>query len=474
MTSHRVENVHLELLRKLLSDSGLECFRSPQESTETSSSSLFADELGPAEEESVSAPELPEEQLSPSVTEEESQEALPEIFPTPSLRLLLSDRVRVIEKQNRIHVLPEDFKTQIDPQAIPKILSTPQQKYIDILADLVGCTRYKSSLAEFWFLDTLANLLRRAQEDDLDRPTQAILILWFCEWMKEMQHFDAADRQRMIRRFQDNMLAAARYIVETEKLPTPEEAGVMYKPLEPHEVRPRGVELNSAARVQPQRSESKSKVHFGGSFECCIRDLAKIIHYIFDLFSTDYQYNLVRSVFTFSPEYALIEGPYQLQNPKSIYIPLKFKAKKAEKKDKSPKNVKEVKRGKKKEADNEEYLAFLEKKAAAERILDEQEEIEMEKWNRKSHILPLTFAADEEFFNKYWPPPPPPPVVVTPTDSPGKGKGKKKNAGRTGAAGALGSAGAADSAGGAGASGAAGAAACVGACYRRARRHSSR
>lgn len=100
---------------------------------------------------------------------EEILEELPEIFPTPSLRHILPDRIRKIEEHNRIHVLPDEFKTDIDPAAIPKIAFTAPQKYIDILAEIVGCKKYKSSLAEFWFLDTLANLLRRAQEDELDR-----------------------------------------------------------------------------------------------------------------------------------------------------------------------------------------------------------------------------------------------------------------------------------------------------------------
>lgn len=94
---------------------------------------------------------------------------MPEIFPSPSLRHVLPDRIRKIEEHNRIHVLPEEFRTDIDPNAIPKISVTAPKKYIDILAEIVGCTKYKSSLAEYWFLDTLANLLRRAQEDDLSR-----------------------------------------------------------------------------------------------------------------------------------------------------------------------------------------------------------------------------------------------------------------------------------------------------------------
>lgn len=112
--------------------------------------------------------EKPEEEVT-SAPSEQSPEESPTVFPTPSLRRVLPDSIREIEEQNRIHVLPEEFKTDIDPQAIPKIAGTPQQTYIEVIADLIGCTMYKSSLAEYWFLDTMANLLRRAQEDDLDR-----------------------------------------------------------------------------------------------------------------------------------------------------------------------------------------------------------------------------------------------------------------------------------------------------------------
>lgn len=100
---------------------------------------------------------------------EEVHEIEPALFPSPSLRRMIPDKIRKIEEQNRIRVLPQDFITEIDPTMIPKINQTPHQKYIDILADMVGCKSYKSSLAEFWFLDTLANLLRRAQEDSVCR-----------------------------------------------------------------------------------------------------------------------------------------------------------------------------------------------------------------------------------------------------------------------------------------------------------------
>lgn len=119
-----------------------------------------------AEEAHVESTQAQEEEVAHP---EEIKEEEPEIFPSPSLRRLLPDKVRQIEAENRIHVLPVQFKTAIDPQAIPKILSTPQQRYIEILGDLVGCTMYRTSLAEYWFLDTLANLLRRAQHDGLNR-----------------------------------------------------------------------------------------------------------------------------------------------------------------------------------------------------------------------------------------------------------------------------------------------------------------
>lgn len=116
--------------------------------------------------------ELKDETIKEETQEYEIEEIIeeePEIFPTPSLRRLLPDKIRRIQEHNSIHVLPEEFKADIDPTAIPKIATTAQQKYIDILASITGCSRYKKSLAEYWFLDTLANLLRRAQEDEMNR-----------------------------------------------------------------------------------------------------------------------------------------------------------------------------------------------------------------------------------------------------------------------------------------------------------------
>ncbi|CAG9794705.1 unnamed protein product [Diatraea saccharalis] len=337
MSSKTVEDAHVSQLAELLSASGT------------------------LEEQTVISEEHVLEEQVPHIVEE-IQEELPEIFPTPSLRRVLPDRIRKIEEQNRIHVLPEEFKTDIDPNAIPKIAKTAPQRYIDILADIVG-------------------------------STQAVLILWFCEWMKEMQHFDAADRQRMLRRFQ--------YI------PSPAQAGVHYKATEETPgLNPKSTAFSAAT------SESKHLVTFkGAAYECCLRDLTKIIHYIFDLlvFSTDYQYNLVRSVFTFPPEYVLIDAPYQIQNPKRLYMPLKIKPKK----EKSPKKDPKATKGKKKELMQKD-----------ERKQEERELHDMEDWNRRSHILPLSAATTDEMFDKYWPPPPPEPEPEPEPEPKGK-KGKK-------------------------------------------------
>ncbi|XP_063389633.1 uncharacterized protein LOC134675353 [Cydia fagiglandana] len=416
MTSKRVEDKHKEWLDKILSQSGLVCTRSSSHSAVVSSETLVHEEQAYAEEEEESSREATSIEESPKDVVEESIEEESGTFPSPSLRRLLPDKIRKIEEHNRIHVLPEEFKTNIDPTLIPKIV--PQVKYIDIIASLVGCSEYKSSLAEFWFLDTLANLLRRAQEDQLPRTTQAVLMLWFCEWMKEIQNFDAANRKRMLKRFKDNMLSAARVIAEVPRLPTPAEAGVYYKALEEDK------EKNSkeARRKTVDVEEDMHVVTFEEcAYECAMRDLVTIMHYIFDLFSTDYQFDLVRSIFTFTPEYNLIDVPYPLNNPKRLYVPLKPKKEK-------PKKEKEVKKDKmkKKEVETQDYLALMELKAQIEREAEERESKEAEVWNKRKSILPLTFAGSDELFHKYWAPPPPEPEPE-PEPKPVKPeKGKKK------------------------------------------------
>ncbi|CAH0697042.1 unnamed protein product [Spodoptera exigua] len=422
MTSRKVEDIHQAILNKLLSESGLECFRSFVQSPESFTSSEAAEEGGRVEETTPIGLETPQEEENKVVVEEEVPESLPEIFPSPSLRLPLPDKIRALEKQNRIHVLPEGLKTNIDPQAIPKINSTPQQKCIDVLGELLGCKRYKNSLAEFWFLDTLANLLRRAQEDEMDRRLiDCSNSSNFDDMVLRVDEGDAILRRGRQETNdeevsgKENMLAAARFIAENDRIPTPYDAGISYKS-------PEDELKDTQSSLKP---DSKHFVHFAGStFECCMLDLVKIIHYIFDLFSTDYQYNLVRSVFTFTPDYAQIDGPHQIQIPKRLYAPMKVKAKKPEK---SPKKDAKVVKGKKKD-DTEEYLALMELKAREEKLLEEQEERDKEMWALKSSILPLSFAATEEFFNKYWPAPPPAPEPEAAPDtakSKGKVKGKK-------------------------------------------------
>ncbi|CAG4967209.1 unnamed protein product [Parnassius apollo] len=168
MASNRIENAHIEELNKLLLNSGVTCVRSTLESEESSLLTEETEKDVQIKEEEEVLVEVEIEEETTHITEE-TEEEMPEIFPTPSLRKVLPAKIRDIKRQNQIHVLPEEFKKNIDAQRIPKIASTPAQKYIDELAELTGCSCYKISLSEFWFLDTLANLLRRAQEDQMDK-----------------------------------------------------------------------------------------------------------------------------------------------------------------------------------------------------------------------------------------------------------------------------------------------------------------
>jgi hypothetical protein len=74
--------------------------------------------------------------------------------------------------------------------------------------------------------------------------------------------------------FQDNMLSAARFIGEEERLPTPADVGVFYK----------AQEEPAEGQDPPVPSDSKPLVKFeGAAYECSLKDLTLIIHYIFDL-----------------------------------------------------------------------------------------------------------------------------------------------------------------------------------------------
>ncbi|GBP16886.1 hypothetical protein EVAR_101913_1 [Eumeta japonica] len=165
MSRRDIEQSHMIDLKKILEEEGLDCIRVMVDVAE-SESSLGDEQVIVDEQEQLKEELREEEQLH---VEEVIEEPVPYLFPTPSLRKLLPENIREIEKFNRIHVLPEEFNFSIDPSAIPRIYGTPKQSYIDKLAELVGCTAYKSSLAEYWFLDTLADLLRRAQDDYMDR-----------------------------------------------------------------------------------------------------------------------------------------------------------------------------------------------------------------------------------------------------------------------------------------------------------------
>ncbi|GBP16885.1 hypothetical protein EVAR_101912_1 [Eumeta japonica] len=163
-----------------------------------------------------------------------------------------------------------------------------------------------------------------------------------------------------------------------------------------------------------EASSSKLMVSLQGySYECCLRDLTDIIHYIYDL--TDYQFELVRSVFTFTPDYTIIDAPYQINQPKRMYQP-----KTNGKKDMAKNNGKNT--GKKHSKDNGKNNSkkegsynriitsaseipghILEQQIQEQKELQEIEEREREVWLQKNSILPLSMAVDEEFFQKYFP-----------------------------------------------------------------------
>ncbi|CAG9118584.1 unnamed protein product [Plutella xylostella] len=473
MASKQVEHLHLEGLARVLADAELECHRAREDSSVTEEDEEVLEEeqtLNLLEEQSQSPEQLSEEQKPSSSSSEEG----PRVFPTPSLRRELAEQERGLMMENTIHVLPEVFRTDIDPEAIPKIAHTPAQVYIDQLAALIGCSQHQHSLAEYWVLDTLAGLLRRAQTDGLEKPTQALLVLWFCEWMKEMQHFDAADRNRMIKRFMDNMMSAATFVAVEERIPAPEDVGIHYtyqdddilknllESKAPQGSLPPGPTTEDVKRPSNPKGNSRVKITFeplGNQYECSLIDLTKIIHYIFDLYSTDYQYHLVRSIFTFPPDYTHIDAPYQIQVPKRLYttpktgqdrgksprnkspkiekkdkspkIEKKEKSPKTEKKDKSPKREKKDKSPKieKKDKDSkkgkkekkgmkdekkimkeeeplpQDYIDLMELKAKEQQEIEAQEAIERELWHRKRSILPLNNAVASDFLSKYWPPP---------------------------------------------------------------------
>lgn len=74
------------------------------------------------EHESVEEEEVPEILEQSHEEEIESVTFVDEVpFPSPSLRRIIPDRIRKIEKQNRIHVLPEVFRTKINPEDIPRV-----------------------------------------------------------------------------------------------------------------------------------------------------------------------------------------------------------------------------------------------------------------------------------------------------------------------------------------------------------------
>lgn len=70
---------------------------------------IFYPFTAPALAEEEEKPEALQEE-EPAPPAEETAEELPYVFPTPSLRHILPDRIRNIEEQNRIHVLPEEFR----------------------------------------------------------------------------------------------------------------------------------------------------------------------------------------------------------------------------------------------------------------------------------------------------------------------------------------------------------------------------
>lgn len=74
--------------------------------------------------------------------------------------------------------------------------------------------------------------------------------------------------------FQHNMISAARFVGDEDHLPTPLEAGVFYKAME-------DATVDTSAVSSPQ---SRHLVTFvNAAYECSLKDLINIMHYIYDL-----------------------------------------------------------------------------------------------------------------------------------------------------------------------------------------------
>lgn len=75
------------------------------------------------------------------------------------------------------------------------------------------------------------------------------------------------------------MLTAAKFIAEEMHIPSPGDVGVFYKALE---------EMSESFMVQTRLTASTAQgithvIFEKPAFECAMRDLVKITHYIFDL-----------------------------------------------------------------------------------------------------------------------------------------------------------------------------------------------
>lgn len=75
----------------------------------------------------------------------------------------------VTEEHGRelVHLLPEIFQELEDEGVIPDVLETGVKETIEMLAEMLGCTKYETSFFEFWFLDMVADGLIKAQKQKM-------------------------------------------------------------------------------------------------------------------------------------------------------------------------------------------------------------------------------------------------------------------------------------------------------------------
>ncbi|KZC14968.1 hypothetical protein WN55_07816, partial [Dufourea novaeangliae] len=213
-----------------------------------------------------------------------------------------ADRPEVSGESDRkfLRTIPPKFKS-LRGSTI-RIEAEEPAELIESLGNVLGVTDYKTNMASFWFLDTLALHVHR-QKKTLDHYYLSVLISWLAGEMtliRDKKH----SREEFFRELKHMFLLASNKIAEENRLPYWDEIE-----------EPRNNENKEAS---PNDGNGGVDVFFSSLDPLFVLDI--VIRSTYDMYANELRYYLVYAVFVEPIEVQSYQLPFNLRTPRPVKL----------------------------------------------------------------------------------------------------------------------------------------------------------